>query len=383
MSEYNTWSKEARYLALIGLLSGVIIILWYFHGIFSPLVVGAIFAYILHPVVDYLANRTRLSHSVSVLIVYIVSILILLAVIAVVTPVLINQIRVIELDLESLLSFYEELSTTPINIFNRTFYPGQVLPPLPGISTDLLTPLMNNLFEIFGFVTKNFIWVLMVLLSLYYFLQDGHKIQVWIIRIAPEQYRQDVKRLFQQLQHVWADYLRSQLVFMFVVGLVDSVVWLAIGLPGAIILGTLTGITSFVHEIGAIISGVLSVLAALIGGSSFLHMSNFWFAVLVLILYMVLTGIKNIWLRPIIVGRHVHLHAGIVFVVVIGALIFHGALAAFLVVPVLVSLLVIGRYMRRRILGLPPFPEGQDPSSYFSIAIPEETNLVEKGEQSG
>jgi predicted PurR-regulated permease PerM len=381
MSEHTTWSKEARYLALLGLLCGVVVILWYFHGIFSPLVVAAIFAYILHPAVEFLEKRTRLSHSLSVLIIYLASILILGAVIGSITPVLVNQIRAIELDLEGLVSYYEELSTTPLIVFNRTIYPGQVLPPLPEISTDLLTPLMNNLFAIFEFVTKNSIWVLMVLVSLYYFLQDGHKVQVWIVRIAPEEYRQDVDRLYQQLQHVWADYLRSQLVFMFVVGLVDSIVWLAIGLPGAIILGMLTGITSFVHEIGAIVSGVLSVLAALIGGSSFLQMSNFWFAVLVFILYMVLTGIKNIWIRPVIVGRHVHLHAGIVFVVVIAALIFHGALAAFLVVPVLVSLLVIGRYLRRRILNLPPFPEGQDPSSYFSIDLPTEPIEVGYGDK--
>jgi predicted PurR-regulated permease PerM len=373
MNDLNHWSKESRYLALIGLLLGLFALLWYFHGIISPLIVAGIFAYLLHPVVEFLASRTKLTHTLAVVVVYVTSILLLASFFALITPVLVNQIRAIELDLESLLSYYEEIITTPVNILNWTFLPGQFLPPLPSISTDLLTPVMENIFAIFGVVTKNFIWVLMVLVSLYYFLQDGHKIQVWIVRIAPDEYFDDVNRLYDQLQHVWADYLRSQLVFMFVVGLVDSIVWLSIGLPGAIILGILTGVTSFVHEIGAIISGVLSVLAALIGGSSFLQMSNFWFAVLVLILYLVLTGIKNIWLRPVIVGRHVHLHAGIVFIVVIAALIFHGALAAFLVVPVLVSILVLGRYLRRRILGLPPFPEGQDPTSYFSINIPDKT----------
>jgi predicted PurR-regulated permease PerM len=367
MSEVKNWSAEARFLALIILISGGIIILWYFHGILSPLIIAAIIAYLLHPAVDFLASRTRLSYSFSVFIVYIVSVLLLGAVIALITPVLINQIRAIEVDLESMVEYYDNLLVTPIELFRWTLYPGQFLPQLPKISTDLLTPLMNNFFIIFEAVTKNFLWVLLSLVSIYYFLQDGHNIQNWLAEIAPDEYQEDFHRLYEQLQHVWADYLRSQLVFMFVVGMLDSIVWLSIGLPGAIVLGILTGLTSFVHEIGAIISGVLSVLAALIGGSSLFHMSNFWFAVLVLILYSVLTGIKNIWLRPIIIGRHVHLHAGVVFVVVIAALVFHGALAAFLVVPVLISLFVIGRYLRRRIFGLPPFPEGQDPTSYFFI----------------
>ena len=280
--------------------------------------------------------------------------------------------KAIELDLESISLYYDEFASSPVEFLQWTFFPGDLLPGLPAISTDLLTPISNNIFSIIQSVTKNFIWVLVVFVSVYYFLQDGAAVRHWIVRLAPYQFRVDVDHIYEQLGHVWADYLRSQLVFMFVVGLLNSITWLIVGLPGAIILGFLTGLTSFVHEIGAIISGILSVLAALIGGSSVFRLSNFWFAVLVFILYMILTGIKNIWLRPVIVGRHVHLHAGIVFVVVVAALFFHGALAAFLVVPVLVSLLVIGRYLRRRILGLPPFPEGQDPSSYFSLTIKEE-----------
>jgi predicted PurR-regulated permease PerM len=369
MSEIYRWSKESRYLALVGVILGLIGVVWYFRGVINPLVVAAIFAYLLHPAVDFLANRTRMSYSLSVVVVYVISLLLVAAGLALLTPVLVNQVQAIELDLESLLVYYETFLSTPIAILGWHIYPGQFLPQLPTISTDLTTPFMDNLFAFVEAVTKNSIWVLVVLVSVYYFLQEGHKIQKWIVQIAPDTYRSDLNHLIEQLRHIWSDYLRSQLVFMFVVGLVDSIVWLLIGLPGAILLGFLTGITSFVHEIGAIVSGVFSVLAALIGGSSFLPMSNLWFAVLVFILYMILTGIKNIWLRPVIIGRHVHLHAGVVFVIVIGALVFHGPLAAFLVVPVLVSLLVIGRYLRRRILGLPPFPEGQDPSSYFSISI--------------
>jgi predicted PurR-regulated permease PerM len=373
MDKARTWSKEARYLALVGILLGLVGMVWFFWGIITPLILAAIFAYILHPAVEFLDSRTRLKTPIAVVVVYVTSLLLLVALLALTMPLLVNQIRAIELDLESLADLYAQFITTPYSILGTTILPEQFLPPLPAFSTDLLTPLVENLLSFMAALTKNFIGVLVVMVSLYYFLQDGYKIQGAILRIAPNAYRSDVHHLYEQLRHVWSDYLRSQLVFMFVVGLVDSIVWLAVGLPGAVVLGFMTGITSFVHEIGALVSGVLSVLAALIGGSSIFRISNFWFAVLVFILYMVLTGVKNIWLRPVIIGRHVHMHAGIVFVVVVAALIFHGPLSAFLVVPVLVSLMVIGRYLRRRILGLPPFPPGQDPSSYFRMSATEGT----------
>ena len=368
MAESRNWSIETRYLALIFSIAVLIGILWYFRGIINPLVVAAIIAYLLHPAVHFLSSRTRLSHALSVIIVYTFSFLLIGAVLALLMPVLVKQVQIIEVDVESLLLSYEEFISTPLVLFRWTIFPNQFLPELPEISPDFLTPVMANFFTILEVVTKNFIWVLILIVSIYYFLQDGNKIQNWFINLAPDPYQEDVAELIEQLRHVWSDYLRSQLVFMLAVAFMDSIVWLGIGLPGAIILGAITGLTSFVHEIGAIVSGILSVLAALIGGSLFLPISNLWFAVLVFILYMILTTIKNIWLRPIIVGRHVHLHAGIVFLVVIAALIFHGALAAFLVVPVLVSMLVIGRYIRRRILGLPPFPEGQASGAYALLS---------------
>ena len=374
--ESQNWSKETRYLALIFSIAVLIGILWYFRGIINPLVVAAIIAYLLHPAVHFLSSQTRLSHALSVIIVYTFSFLLIGALLALLMPVLVRQVQIIEVDVESLLLSYEEFISTPLLIFRWTVFPNQFLPELPEISPDFLTPLMTNFFTILEVVTKNFIWVLILVVSIYYFLQDGNKIQNWVINLAPEPYQEDVAEIIEQLHHVWSDYLRSQLVFMLAVAFMDSIVWLGIGLPGAIILGVITGLTSFVHEIGAIVSGILSVLAALIGGSLFLPISNLWFAVLVFILYLILTTIKNIWLRPIIVGRHVHLHAGIVFLVVIAALIFHGALAAFLVVPVLVSLLVIGRYLRRRILGLPPFPKGQASGVYALLSPSGSQNKV-------
>jgi predicted PurR-regulated permease PerM len=353
----KAWSKETRYLMLIIILLVVIGIFVYFREIFPPIGIAAILAYVMHPAVDFLTRKTRLTRRTAVIIVYFVSLLLLAAIPAVLTPVVINQLQVIELDLVGLVEYYSNFLTTPVYVLDSVFYPGDFLPELPQISTDLVTPLVENALRLLGAATLNVVWVMVILVTTYYLLQDWHHFQAWLVRLLPEEYQPDVERLFHELAQVWSDYLRSQLAFMFIVGLLDSLVWLAVGLPGAIILGFFTGLTSFVHEIGAVISGVFSVLAAFIGGSTYLRMSNFWFAVLVLILYMVLTAAKNIWIRPIIVGRGVHMHAGIVFVLVIAALMFHGALAAFLVVPILVSLMVVGGYLRRRVLGLPPFPD--------------------------
>jgi len=367
MSTENKWSKEVRIITFIFAIVFSVAMLWFFRGAISPLVISALIAYVLSPIVDFLYRRTHLNRTMAVIVVYLLAIFVLLAIPASITPVVINQVQGMNIDIAELIRNYDEMVDSPIYFLQWVIYPNQFLPIIPETPSTYLNPIAEYSIHYVEVVSKNILWVFVSLITIYYLMLDGYKLPGWIIRIAPKEFRTDVDHLLKQLRQVWSDYLRSQLAFMLVVGLIDSIVWFAIGLPGAIFLGFLTGLTSFVHEIGAIVSGILSVGVALLLGSYFLPISNFWFAVVVLILYLILTAIKNVWIRPVIVGRHVHLHSGIVFVIIIAALLFFGALAAFVAVPVFVSLLVIGRYLRRRILGLPPFEEGEDPYSYFLL----------------
>ena len=58
-------------------------------------------------------------------------------------------------------------------------------------------------------------------------------------------------------------------------------------------------------------------------------------------------------------GRSVHMHEALVLISILLATVLWGILGALLVVPVLASLAVIFDYLRRRILGMTPFPEAE------------------------
>ena len=53
-------------------------------------------------------------------------------------------------------------------------------------------------------------------------------------------------------------------------------------------------------------------------------------------------------------GRSVHLHEGLVFVAIMGAVLLQGILSAIVIVPVIASALVIGRYLKAGIMGTEP-----------------------------
>ena len=84
--------------------------------------------------------------------------------------------------------------------------------------------------------------------------------------------------------------------------------------------------------------------------------SHFIVGLVVLAAYLVLITIKNLWVRPVIMGRSVQMHEALVLISILLATVIWGILGALIIVPMLASLVVILDYLRRRILGMPPFP---------------------------
>lgn len=351
----NNWNTPTRYLVLIIVLAILVSIGWYIRDLIQPLVIAGLIAYILNPVVSFFVRKSRMSHRVAGNLVYFTSLALLIAIPATLVPVLFSEAQLLVSDLLKSLEGLRTMLSQPFVIAGFTFQPATYITTLTKSLADVIQPLPEDALRFLERTSKGTAWFLVIVVSSYYFLMDWKKGRDALIHIAPPQYHDDVRRLNQDITHVWTAYLRGQLTLMLIVGIVFTIAWLAIGLPGALILGILTGLFSLVPEIGPFAGAILAMIVALLDGSQFFQMSNIWFAVMVIGIYFVLINIKNIWLRPRIMGRSVHMNEGIVFVAIIAAVVFQGVLGALIVIPVLASVVVVFKYVRRRILGLPPF----------------------------
>jgi predicted PurR-regulated permease PerM len=189
--------------------------------------------------------------------------------------------------------------------------------------------------------------------------------------LAPTPYRPELEELYKRVKRVWMGYLRGQIVLMLIVGVVFTIAWLILGIPGALVLGVIAGLFTLVPDVGPFLAMALAAGVALLEGSTWIPLSNFWVAAIVVLVYLILINAKNFFLRPIIMGRSVHMNEALVFIVILIATILEGILGALLVVPVLASVVVIAGYVQRKVLGLPPFED--DGSSQF-VAPPEKIN---------
>ena len=122
-------------------------------------------------------------------------------------------------------------------------------------------------------------------------------------------------------------------------------------------MGVLTGVLAFIPSIGSVIAGVIAALVALAQGSSWIPVSNFVFALIVVGLYILLFQLESLYLLPRIVGRRVQLHPVVVIVGTIAGALVGGVLGIFLAAPVIASARVLLGYTYSKLLDQEPFQE--------------------------
>jgi len=188
----------------------------------------------------------------------------------------------------------------------------------------------------------------------YLFLSEWQTMRKWVLRLLPAPFQQEVEELYYHVRAVWMAYLRGQILLMVIVGIVFTIAWSILGIPGAFVLGVTAGLFTIIPDVGPAAAVALAMAVALLEGSRWIPLSNGWVMLIVLVVYLVLINVKNMWLRPFVMGRSVHMNEGLIFIAILVATILNGILGALLVVPVLASAVIIVNYLIRRILNQSP-----------------------------
>lgn len=355
MQESKSWSLTTRYFVLILLLGGFLWLVISARDLIGPLAISALLAYVLNPLVNWVSSRSRLTRQSVVLLVYVLFLAALIAAGVLVAPLLPAQMAKLAEQLQTITLQIQTLLERPVYIFHVQIPLDSVLADLPTLIQDLTRP--DLLINALAATSTNLVWVLVVVLTTYYLLLDWDRLRDWLLGLVPDPYQADMRHLYVNVRKVWSRYFGGQLRLMIIVGLMTGLAAAAIGLPGALAFGFLAGLFDIVMSVGPLIVTVIAGIVAFVAGSTYLPLSNFWFMVLVVIVFMLIQVLENTWLRPRIMSDRLHLHPAVVFVAVVASLAMAGVLTALIIVPLIGSALVVGRYLHCKIFDLEPWPE--------------------------
>jgi len=371
MKRPESWSLPFRYVTGGILFLGLIAFMVYARDAVRALVIAGFIAYLINPAVILLTQRTKLSRAAAVNIVYFSALILLVGVPATLTPIFFDALQFVVRDVLDLNQQFSVVLSKPVVFMGMEFHLENLASNFAHLQDAVLSPLPEQVLAWLETTSVGALWVLVIVVSIHIFMTEWPRMRDWLIELAPPAHQDDMRELYRRVRRIWMAYLRGQIVLMLIVGVVFTVAWLILGIPGALVLGVVAGLFTLVPDVGPFLAAVLAIAVALLEGSNWIDLPNVAVAGIVLLVYLVLINLKNFFLRPFVMGRSVHMNEALVFIAIMIATILEGIMGALLVVPVLASAIVILEYLRRRVLDLPPFaddgerqfvaPAGQQP----------------------
>ncbi len=318
-----------------------------------PFFVGAILAYILLPLINWLDAKMRLvlhgrriTRSLAVLIAYGLSILIIVGLLTFAIPLIVTQFNVLGQALPDLArrvySAAPEVVQVWLDRYNRAV-PEEIRLALERSIQDtlqsLLAALQTGAFKTVSvlFSTVSFVLGLLIVpLWMFYFMRDQPEIEAAFYKVVPPAYREDVRSVRTLVDAVLGAYLRGQVILSFAVGIMSTLGLELLGIDFALLLGTISGLLEVVPVLGPILAAIPMILVALATSPSKL----LW----VILLAFAVQQIENYVLVPQITHGTVKLHPAMAMIVLVVGSAVGGILGVLLSIPLAAVIRDIVRY---------------------------------------
>ena len=375
------WNRPTKIIVAVASILFILAVLWRFQTLISPLIIAAILAYLMHPIIAFLEHRTKLSYSSAVVTVFLTLAVAVIAIFAILGIAIYNQVadlvvRTPEI-IESIPDYIEQAMATltePISIGSFTFslpisqdqsFDWQaVFTQIRSYIEPVLRSAGTSLGQVAVSIATGLGWMVVILFVAIYIANDAPYLGQLIGDTAAfPGYREDAERLWRAFGRIWDAYLRGQAILALVIGVTVSTVLGILGVENALALGLLSGLLEFIPFIGPLIGSGAAILVALFQVSNYLGLTSIQFAFVVFIAMMIIQQIENNVLVPRIVGDALDLNPLLVFVGALMGTSVGGILGAILAAPVLATIKLIGAYAWHKMFDEPPFPDPEPDDS--------------------
>lgn len=264
MKSNSTYRNKLFWICILTLFTGLVIAA---RHILLPFIASFLIAYLLAPVMRYLAQKEIARGLAAGLIVgtfFLVFVFAIMLVAPTVYREISNLIESIPVYIRSLYNgFHDRLQD---GLYTKILNWLSIL-PLDNISTYFT----KTSPKLFWQVLKNTWTSSITILNLiglffitpvvsFYILRDWEIIAKHIVSIFPLSYRASITRQLIAIDKVINAYIRGQSYIATILTMFYSIAFTAIGLNASILLGITTGLSSFIPYIGILFSFILSIL---------------------------------------------------------------------------------------------------------------------------
>ena len=363
-----SWSPTVKIVVGLSMAAIVLALLISFRQIIGPLLLAIILAYALHPLVGYLNRKFHLHWHLSVSIVFLLFVIVVLAILALAGFAIVSQVQSL---IAILISFTGNLP----EIVNRLSQQIIVIGPfkfslaqydLQFVVNQILSILQPVLGEV-GTIVSSFAtsaivtlgWIFFIIIIAYFLLSQTEKVSDELIKLDIPGYNEDVKRLMFELRNIWNVFLRGQLIIFFLTIIIYSILLTMLGVRFSLGIAILAGLARFIPYVGPFIVWTITFLVSFFQGENYFGLQSWFYALMIVVICIVVDQIMDNFVLPRFHGKTLGLHPAAVLIAALGAAKAIGFIGLILAAPVLASLILLSRYVARKMLDLDPWPPGE------------------------
>ena len=341
---------RTQVLVWVGFTAVVIFAVWLFRPILLPFVVGIALAYILNPLVSIM-QRLRIGRGWSTAIVLLAVFGAIIGIVLLVAPLITSQIVGLAQGLPEYIAALNDLvqKTLPALIEwlgpERTAQLEASLVQFVSNGSELIYNLTAQVAQSGLTVLNTLAFIILTPVVAFYLLLDWEGMVKGIDDLLPREHRREIRTVLDQIDRSMAGVFRGQGSVILVLTVYYAAALSLTGLNFGLVIGLMTGLFSFIPFAGFLSGFVLSMGIALV---QFGPAGNWWFVIIVFLVYMVGQFLEGNVLYPKLVGQSININpVWLMFALFAFGLLF-GFVGLVLAVPLAAITATLTRYAVRR-----------------------------------
>ncbi len=304
--------KEQEKIIITSLfVAAFILAVYLIRSILTPFIISLILSYFLHPLVDRVCQKTKMSRLSAVLVITGLFFIGFFTVLALILPIIYEQLSAL---ISALPQYFQTLAIdlypkiadflTSIGIkinpnFEQAFENADATTHILNFLQNFITNLFQSSVALVNVLSLIFITPILI----FYFLKDWNLLVEKILSFLPKKYNSSIKNILQEVDQALSGYVRGQINVCLILGIIYSILLTFTGLNFGFLIGFFTGLFSFIPYVGALGGfGVAIILALLQWG---FHFTNL---LLVALVFIFCQTLESNFLTPKLIGNKVGLH---------------------------------------------------------------------------
>lgn len=318
---------------VIASIIGLVVILSLAKNLLIPLCFAMLFAFILYPIIRWLTKKGvnkvfSIALTMSGITIFILGIIVLFS----------AQIIEITGQYSNLFGKLQSALDASISFLNTKV---QLIPDIQ--SKELLDQLSlffsDNGFlmisDTVGITSSFFTYLILTIIYTFLILLYSNHLASAIGYFSPQKNRESFHKMLQEVQKVGQQYLTGMVLLILILGLLNSIGLLIVGIEYSFLFGFLAALLAVIPYIGSTIGGLIPTFYAL------LNYDSYWYPVGVIIVFAVIQFIEGNFLSPRIVGGSLKINALFSILSLIAGGFLWGVAGMILFLPLIAMLKVV------------------------------------------